>query len=53
MLPRFMPHPNQPMNHQGKTLNRCLLDLRRLPELIGDDILQKTQGLEYLEPIIE
>jgi hypothetical protein len=48
-----MLHPNQPMNHRGKTLNRCPLDRRRLPELIGDDILQKTLGLEYLEPIIE
>jgi hypothetical protein len=41
------------MSHLEKTSAHCLLDRQRLPELIDDDILQKTLGLEYLEPIFE
>jgi hypothetical protein len=46
-------HPNQLMNHRERKSAHCLLDRLRLLELIGDDILEKSQGLEYLEPIFE
>ncbi len=41
------------MHHQGRTLILCLLDRIWLLMLIGDDTLQKSLALAYLEPIFE